>query len=64
MKGADPKLASTAGATPLYATINVKWALVAEYPQPETKQEKTSYLDLMRAILNRGADPNAKSREP
>jgi ankyrin repeat protein len=62
-KGADPKLASTAGATPLYATINVKWALVAEYPQPETKQEKTSYLDLMRAMLDRGADPNVKIRQ-
>jgi uncharacterized protein len=59
-KGANPKLASTAGATPLYAALNVKWALVAEYPQPETKNEKTSYLDLMKAMLDRGADPNAQ----
>jgi uncharacterized protein len=61
-KGADPKLASTAGATPLYATINVKWALVAEYPQPETKNERTSYLELMKLMLDRGADPNARIR--
>jgi ankyrin repeat protein len=60
--GADPKLASTANATPLYAVINVKWPLIAEYPQPETANEKTSYLDLMRAFLERGADPNARIR--
>lgn len=59
-KGADGKLASTAGATPLYATINLKWALVAEYPQPETKNEKTSHLELMKALLDRGADPNVQ----
>ncbi len=59
-KGADPKLASTAGATPLYTTINVKWAPKTDYPQPDTRQEKTSYLDLMKKLLDHGADPNAR----
>lgn len=58
--GANPKLASTSNATPLYTTLNVKWAPHAEYPQPETKNEKTSYLDLMQAMLDRGADPNVQ----
>jgi uncharacterized protein len=58
--GADPTLASTAGATPLYAVINVKWPLIAEYPQPDTRNEKTSYLDLMRQMLDRGANPNVR----
>ena len=33
-RGANPKLASDAGATPLYATINVQWAAKSLYPQP------------------------------
>jgi ankyrin repeat protein len=60
--GADPTLASTAAATPLYAVINVKWPLIAEYPQPDTRNEKTSYLDLMRQMLDRGANPNVRIR--
>lgn len=59
-KGADPKLASTAGATPLYTTLSIKWAPKTDYPQPETKQEHVNYLDLMHALLDRGADPNAR----
>ena len=33
-RGANPKLASDAGATPLYAMINMQWAPKALYPQP------------------------------
>jgi len=58
--GASPTLASTGGATPLYAVLNVKWAFVAEYPQPETRNEKTPYLELMKMMLDRGADPNVR----
>jgi ankyrin repeat protein len=59
-KGADPTLASTAGATPLYTAVNVKWAPKSDYPQPDTRQQRTSYLELMTALLDRGADPNAR----
>ena len=59
-KGADPTLASTAGATPLYTAVNVKWAPKSDYPQPDTRQQRTSYLDFMTALLDRGADPNAR----
>jgi hypothetical protein len=58
--GANPALASTASATPLYAVLNVKWAFIAEYPQPETRNEKTSYLELMKMMLDRGANPNIR----
>ena len=59
--GADPKLASAAGATPLYATVNVYWAPHAFYPQPRNQyQQKTSYLDMMRALLEAGAEANAR----
>jgi ankyrin repeat protein len=59
--GADPGLTSRAGAAPLYATLNVQWAPKAAYPQPRAYlQQQTTYLDLMRALLDRGADPNAR----
>jgi ankyrin repeat protein len=58
---ADPKLASDAGATPLYATINVQWAPKSLYPQPTAQQQqKTTHLELMEALLKAGADPNAR----
>jgi ankyrin repeat protein len=60
-KGADPNLASDAGAAPLYAAINVQWAPKSFYPQPRAHlQQKASYLDYMKALLDHGADPNAR----
>ncbi|MFN8572981.1 MAG: ankyrin repeat domain-containing protein [Gemmatimonadaceae bacterium] len=60
-RGANVKLASDAGATPLYATINVQWAAKSLYPQPTAQtQQKTDYLELMAALLKGGADPNAR----
>ena len=59
--GANPNLMSRAGAAPLYATLNVQWAPKAAYPQPRSYlQQQTTYLDLMRALLDQGADPNAR----
>lgn len=59
--GADPTLASDAGATPLYATLNMQWAPKARHPQPTVYlQQETSYLDLMRTFLDSGVDPNAR----
>jgi ankyrin repeat protein len=60
-RGADPTLASSAGATPLYAVLNVQWAPKAAYPQPRAYlQQQHSYLDVMKALLERGADPNVR----
>jgi uncharacterized protein len=60
-KGANPRLASENGATPLYAALNVEWAPKALYPQPRAyEQQKVTYLDVMKALLDKGADPNAR----
>jgi ankyrin repeat protein len=59
--GADPNLAESNGATPLYDVLNVVWSAKTEYPQPQAnKQQKTPYLDLMKALLAHGANPNAR----
>jgi uncharacterized protein len=60
-RGADPMLASDGGVTPLYATLNVQWAPKAFYPQPRAYlQQQLSYLDMMKILLQKGADPNAR----
>lgn len=62
-RGADPNLATTAGLTALYAAIDVQWAPHAWFPQPNIEQEKTGYLDLMKALLAHKADVNAPISE-
>jgi ankyrin repeat protein len=59
--GADPGAANDAGVTPLYAAINVQWAPKAAYPQPRAHlQQQHTCLDVVTALLQRGADPNAR----
>jgi uncharacterized protein len=60
-KGANPSAASANGVTPLFATLNVYWAPKSLYPGPKTyQQQRTGYLDLMTALLDKGADVNAR----
>jgi uncharacterized protein len=60
-KGADPNTPSANGVTPLYGVLNVEWAPKALYPQPRAHmQQKTGYLDLMKQLVDKGADPNAR----
>jgi ankyrin repeat protein len=63
-RGGDPTIATAAGATPLYRVIDVQWAPKSAYPQPPgAGQQQTGYLELMKALLERGADPNARLRK-
>jgi ankyrin repeat protein len=60
-KGANPNLASDNGVAPLYGTLNLQWAPKALYPQPQAyRQQQTSYLDYMKQLLDKGANPNAR----
>src|SRR5580765_291099 len=60
-KGAAVNAASENNATALYAALNCEWAPKALYPQPRAQMnQKTTYLDLMKALLDKGADPNVR----
>ncbi len=60
-KGGDPNLASDAGTTPLYAVLEREWAPRAGYAHPLNHyRQDTTYLELMEAFLEAGADPNAR----
>lgn len=60
-KGANPNLASDAGAAPLYAILNKEWAPTSRTPQPAYQlQQHATYLDVVKALLEAKADPNAR----
>lgn len=61
--GADPNLVSDSGVTALYSAVDVQWAPKTWFPQPSTEQEKIGYLDLMKALLDKGAKPNTPVNE-
>jgi ankyrin repeat protein len=63
-RGANPNIVTTHGMTALYGTINTQWAPRSRYPQPQALQyQKTTYLEVMEALLKAGASPNARLQQ-
>jgi ankyrin repeat protein len=67
-RGADPSLAAVNkkgqgnGVFPLWAAINSKWQPTTRFPQPQEKdKQKATYLDVVQALLDKGADVNART---
>ncbi len=63
-RGADVNVASEShGVTPLWATINARWQPRTRFPQPqEMDSQKADYLEVMQALIDKGADVNARIR--
>ena len=60
-RGADPNLPAHSGIAPLYAALNLQLSPVSMYPQPTNHMEQeVEYRDYMRALLEAGAEPNAR----
>ena len=60
-RDADPRVASDAGNTPLFATINRQWIPRSRYPEStDHEQQLTTYRELMEALLKAGAEVNAR----
>lgn len=59
-RGANPNLANEDGLAPLYAVEDNQYAPIGWSPLPSVTQERTTYLELMKALLDRGANPDAR----
>jgi len=61
-KGADPNIVSSLnGVSPLWAAVNAEWQPRTRYPQPQRRElQESSYLDVMRKLLEAGANPNSR----
>jgi len=59
-RGADPNLvAKNNGVSPLWAAVNTMWQPRTRFPQPqEMELQKATYLDVMQALLDKGANVN------
>jgi ankyrin repeat protein len=61
-RGADVNLASdTEGISPIFAVVHTEWGNFTEHPQPRAQERQAAqYLDVMKALLQAGADPNVR----
>lgn len=59
-KGANPNLVAKTGVGPLWATVDARWPERTWYPPASIQEEKTTHLELLKALLDKGANPNTR----
>jgi ankyrin repeat protein len=61
-RGADPNLTTrTDGVAPLFGVMQTQWANFTSHPQPRAQDEQQhTYMDVLNALLEAGADPNVR----
>src|SRR5688572_9843037 len=59
-KGADPNIANKGGWTPLYLATDNRNIEGGDYPVPKGDMD---HLDIIKALLEKGADPNKKVKD-
>lgn len=64
-RGANPNLVAKNGNGPLWATVDARWPERTWYPPASITEEKTTHLQLLQALIAKGADPNVRiTRKP
>ncbi len=59
-QGANPNLLAKNGSGPLWATVDARWPERTWYPPASITEEHTTHVELLQALLDKGADPNAR----
>lgn len=62
-KGADPKLADETGRTALYSAVDFHTMPQDNRPAPKVEDEKLTSMDLIRKLVEKGADVNAQLKK-
>jgi ankyrin repeat protein len=62
-KGADPNIADATGRTPLYAAVDFNTIPASNRPAPKVVENQMTGLDLITALLDHGANPNARLKK-
>jgi ankyrin repeat protein len=60
---ADPNIADGTGRTPLYAAVDMNTVPASNRPAPNVVENQMSGMDLIAALLDHGANPNARLKK-